>query len=134
MKYLNGTFTRPDPASMTTSPAEITSRDSEIVTWVMEDLHAKHLLQVALGDGELIHLQGSQNAAEAWRQLKEVKEPKGVTAIVDAVWKLYNTRCPDSGSVTDHVTTLQSHLQEVHTLGEKISDKHFAFILTKSLP
>ena len=134
MKYHDGTFPKPEPADSTASASEIASKNAEIRTWNMEDLHAKHLLQTALGDGELIHLQGSQNAAEAWRQLKEIKEPKGLTAIVDAVWKLYDTRCPDGGSVTDHVTTLRSHLQEVSTLGERISDKQFAFILTKSLP
>ena len=78
MKYLDGTSPKPEPAEPTASGPEIASKDAEIVMWIMEDLHAKHLLQTALGDRELIHLQGSQNAAEAWCQLKEIKEPKGV--------------------------------------------------------
>jgi hypothetical protein len=131
LKYIDGSFKIPAPAS----PSAPTVTESKAITdWETEDLHARHLLQTALGDSELIHLQGATDAAEAWNQLKEIHEPKGLTAIVDAVWKLYDTRCHEGSSVTEHVTTLRSLLQEISTLGQIIPDSQFAMICTKSLP
>ena len=43
------------------------------------------LLQLAIGPpSELAHMYGAQNAAEMWKQLSNVKEPKGIHRVVNA--------------------------------------------------
>jgi hypothetical protein len=49
MKYIDGSYPRPTPAEPTASLADKAAADSEIKTWELEDLHARHLLQIASG-------------------------------------------------------------------------------------
>src|SRR5258708_23747772 len=101
--------------------------------WNTENEHALHLLKNTIGDAKLIHVVGAETAAQAWKQLAEVKEPRGLTAIVNTTWKLYTTRCLETGSVTDHIAKLHGIMSDCQTLGESISDWTFATIITKSL-
>ncbi len=59
--------------------------------WNTENEHVLHLLENTIGDAELIHVVGAETAAQAWKQLAEVKEPRGLTTIVNTMWKLYTT-------------------------------------------
>src|SRR5258708_38589553 len=102
--------------------------------WNTENEHARHLLKNTIGDAELIHVVGAETAAQAWKQLAEVKEPRGLTAIVNTTWKLYTTQCPETRSVTDHIVKLRGIMSDCQTLGESISDWTFTTIITKSLP
>jgi hypothetical protein len=134
MKYIDGSLLLPDEAPAGAAADVLASATTKIAKWKEEDLHARHLLQTSISDGELIHLQGAASSSDAWRQLREVKEPKGLTAIVNATWKLYDTRCIEGASITEHIANLRKNLQEVTALGEKVPDRQFAVILTKSLP
>src|SRR5260221_9895144 len=68
--------------------------------WNTENEHALHLLENTIGDAELIHVVGAETAAQAWKQLAEVKEPRGLTTIVNTTWKLRSE---------EHTSELQSH-------------------------
>ena len=101
--------------------------------WNTENEHVLHLLKNTIGDAKLIHVVGAETAAQAWKQLAEVKEPRGLTIIVNTTWKLYTTQCPETGSVTDHIAKVRRIILDCQTLGESISDWTFATIITKSL-
>jgi len=101
--------------------------------WNTENEHVLHLLKNTIGDAKLIHVVGAETAAQAWKQLAEVKEPRGLTAIVNTTWKLYTTWCLETRSVTDHIAKLCGIISDCQTLGKSISDWTFTTIITKSL-
>jgi hypothetical protein len=131
LKYIDGSFPIPVPAS----PSAPTAAESiAIKEWTTEDKHAKHLLMSSIGPAKLVYLRGTKTAQGAWNQLVAIHEPKGTTAVLDIVWKLYSARCPEGYSVTEHITTLRGYLEDINTRGSNIPDGHFAMICAKSLP
>jgi hypothetical protein len=69
IKYIDGSYLRP-------------SDESLIKEWDTRDLQTRSLLQLTVGDEELIHLSGTQTVAEMWKQLRNTKEPKGIFGVV----------------------------------------------------
>src|SRR5258705_5234897 len=122
------------PAYTGSDPKLVTEREKEIDVWNTDSDHVLHILKNTIGDAKLIHVVGAETAAQAWKQLAEVKEPRGLTAIVNTMWKLYTTQCPETRSVTDHIAKLHGIMLDCQTLGESISDWTFTTIITKSLP
>jgi len=133
-QYIDGSFPKPNPEASTANPSEIEKREKEITAWEDDDLRVQFILDLTISIPERTHTQGASTAAEAWFQLRQAKEPIGLTAVVDAIWQLYDTRCPEGQSIDAHIANLRTRLSEVTALGETIPDRMFAVILTKSLP
>jgi hypothetical protein len=85
---------------------------------------------------ERTHTQGATAAAKAWFQLRQAKEPIGLTAVVNAtcIWQLYDTQCQEGQSIDTHIANLRTWLAKVMALGETIPNRMFAVFLTKLLP
>jgi hypothetical protein len=65
IKYIDGSYPHP-------------SDESLVKEWETWDLQTWSLLQLTVGDEELIHLSGTQTAAEMWEQLCDTKEPNSI--------------------------------------------------------
>ncbi|KAF9515392.1 hypothetical protein BS47DRAFT_1293967 [Hydnum rufescens UP504] len=52
--------------------------------WDMKDQQTQLLLQLVVSDTELVHLLGASMAHQMWKQLLEVKEPKGTLGVLMA--------------------------------------------------
>ncbi len=133
-QYIDDSFPKPKPEASTADPSEIEKREKEITAWEDNDLRVQFILDLTISIPERTHTQGASTAAEAWFQLRQAKEPIGLTAVVDAIWQLYDTRCPEGQTIDAHIANLWTHLSKVTALGETIPDRMFAVILTKSLP
>ena len=133
-QYIDGSLPKPKPEDRTADSSEIEKREKEIAAWEDNDLRVQFILDLTISISERTHTQGATTAAEAWFQLRQAKEPVGLTAVVDAIWQLYDTRCPEGQSIDTHIANLRTRLAEVTALGETIPDRMFAVILTKSLP
>ena len=133
-QYIDGSFPKPTPEDPTADSTAIEKRKKEIIAWEDDDLRVQFILDLTISISEKTHTQGATTAAGAWFQLRQAKEPVGLTAIVDAIWQLYNTRCQEGQSIDTHIANLRTRLAEVTALGETIPDRMFAVILTKSLP
>jgi hypothetical protein len=114
--------------------ADIKKWKKEIIAWEEDDLQVQFILDLTISNSERNHTQGATTAAEAWFQLRQAKKPVRLTAVVDAIWQLYNTCCQEGQSIDAHIATLQTRLAQVTALGEIVPDQMFAVILTKSLP
>jgi hypothetical protein len=56
-----------------------------------------------VGDEELIHLSGTQTAAEMWKQLRNTKEPKGIFGVVAERQKLLQIIPSESTPIIEHI-------------------------------
>ena len=128
------TFPKPKPEASTADPSAIEKWEKEITAWEDDDLRVQFILDLTISILERTHTQSASTAAEAWFQLRQAKEPIGLMAVVDAIWQLYDTRCPEGQSIDAHITNLRTCLSKVTALGETIPNRMFTVILTKSLP
>ena len=74
------------------------------------------ILQLAIGPpSELAHTYGANNAAEMWKQLSDVKEPKGIHGVVNAYRVIFHTYVNEGDSIMDHISKLQTHRNTLST-------------------
>ena len=82
IKWLDGMVTQPKP----TDESKPMKEETEAIQQHQDkEQETQALLQLAIGPpSELAHTYGAQTAAEMWKQLSNVKEPKGIHGIVNA--------------------------------------------------
>ena len=77
---------------------------------------------------------GAQTAAEMWKQLSDVKEPKGIHGVVNTYRAIFRTYANKGDSIIDHISKLCTHRNTLSTLGALIPDKMFTILVSASLP
>ena len=77
---------------------------------------------------------GAQTTAEMWKQLSDVKEPKGIHGIVNAYRAMFRTYTNEGDSIIDHISKLHTHWNMLSTLGALIPDEMFTILVSASLP
>ena len=82
----------------------------------------------------LVYVASSTMAKEVWDTLKSLLEAQGALGIVWAQQKLFQSQCEDDMPIKEHIRTLHSHQEELHSLGQKIKGEEFCIILLTSLP
>ena len=82
----------------------------------------------------LVYIVSLTMAKEVWDTLKSLLEAQGVLGIVQAWQKLFQSQCEDDTLIKEHIRTLHSYQEELHSLGQKIEGEEFCIILLTSLP
>jgi hypothetical protein len=106
-QYINSSFPKPMPEDPT-ADSTVIKKQKEIIAWEDDDLQVQFILDLTISISEKTHTQGATTAAEAWFQLRQAKEPVRLTAIIDAIWQLYNTRCQEGQSIDTHIANLRT--------------------------
>lgn len=47
-------------------------------------------------------------------------------------WKLFWAQCEEGSSIEEHIRTMQGYQQELHILGQKLSDEDFSMTILTS--
>ena len=69
-----------------------------------------------------------------WKQLSDVKEPKGIHGVVNAYRVIFHTYVNEGDSIMDHISKLQTHRNTLSTLSALISDEMFTILVCALLP
>ena len=130
-KYIEKDTIPPTPADMTRPTREEIDAGNK---WKEGDAKARTRLELAIGDGEMVHIVGATTARQMWDQLSMVKESKGHLGILATRRTLFNMRADEGTDLATHISTLRQLQEELHIMGNLISDEDFALILLTSLP
>ena len=104
IKWFDGTITQPTPIDENKPKKE----EMEAIEKHQEkEKETKALLQLAIGPPlELAHTYSANNAAEMWKQLSDVKEPKGIHGVINAYRAIFCTYANEGDSIMDHISKL----------------------------
>ena len=121
---------RPVQAGTTATSEELT----KMAVWDEMDGQARTIIELSIGDKEMIHISGANTAKEMWDQLKLVKESRGRIGILAARRKLYRSYAEEGTDIADHVTEFRKMQEEIHMMGSLVADEDFCMLLLSSLP
>ena len=107
IKWLDGTAIQTIP----TDESKPTKEETDAIQkYEDKELETQALLQLAIGPpSELAHTYGASMAAEMWKQLSDVKEPKGIHGVVNAYRAMFRTYANEGESIMDHISKLHTH-------------------------
>lgn len=103
-------------------------------TWKAADGTARALIGVNVEDSQLQYVRQTCDAKTAWDALKKVHESGTLTNKCSLIRKMYDTKMQDGQSLEKHLETLNSTIQQLTDLGEKISNIHKVGVILSSLP
>ena len=83
----------------TATPEEQT----KITKWEEANGQAWTIIELSIGDKEMIHISGASTAKEMWDQLKLVKEACGWIGILAAQRKLYRSYANEGSNIAEHI-------------------------------
>lgn len=114
----------------TATPEEQT----KITKWEEANGQAWTIIELSIGDKEMIHISGASTAKEMWDQLKLVKEACGWIGILAAQRKLYRSYADEGSNIAEHITEFRKMQEEIHMMGSLVGDEDFCMLLLSSLP
>jgi hypothetical protein len=106
----------------------------EMDKWKEGDARARTRIELAIGDSEMIHIIGALTAREMWDQLTMVKESKGQLGVLATRRALYRATAEEGFEMITHISRLRQLQEELHIMGNLVSDEDFVMILLTSLP
>ena len=102
--------------------------------WKEGDRKTQARIELAISDSEMVHVMGAKTAKEMWKQLSTVKESRGQMGMLAARRRLMRTTAEEGFNMADHIATLRQIQEELHVMGNVVTDEDFAMILVTSLP
>lgn len=106
----------------------------QITAWDDADGQARTIIEMSIGDKEMIHLSGANTALQMWEQLLLVKESRGRIGILVARRRMYRTYAKEGTDIVEHITEYQKMQEELHMMGSLDTDEDFSMLLLSSLP
>ena len=103
-------------------------------TWRENDYRAQSRIELSIGDAEMVHIISATTASQMWKQLTLVKEARGKMGILTARKALYRSEADEGVELVDHISMLRRLQEELHLMGNLVTDDDFAMILLSSLP
>ena len=104
VEQLDGTITQPTPIDENKPMKEETEA---IEKHQEKEQETQALLQLAIRPpSELAHTYSANNAAEMWKQLSDVKEPKGIHGVINTYRAIFHTYANEGDSIMDHISKL----------------------------
>lgn len=102
--------------------------------WKKKENIAKTLLQINIGDDQMIHIAECEMAKQIWDNLKAIHEIKGQQSIIAMKRTLYKTQITKDAEVPAHMTEMKNIRAKLHAMGCRIPDGEFMNVLLSSLP
>ena len=102
-KYIEKTAAPLIPAD----PSKPTKEETEAIDkWNRGDAKARTRIELAIGDGEMIHISGALTARDMWDQLSTVKESKGHLGVLATRRALYRATAEEGFEMVNHISRL----------------------------
>lgn len=123
-----------DPPTLSTPPTK--DEEEKLLEWEDAEKKCAAILKFSVSDGELSHLSGATTTKGMWRNLSDIKEPKGILAALQARRHLLRMVATEGTPMPDHITAFRDAMEKLNTMGDeyKISDRDFALLIITSLP
>jgi transposase InsO family protein len=124
-----------DDPPMLSTPATL-DEEEKLTKWEDAEKKCIAILKFSVSDGELSHLSGATTTKAMWRNLTDIKEPKGILAALQARRHLLRMIATEGTPMSDHITAFRTAMEKLNTMGDeyKISDRDFALLIITSLP
>ena len=130
--YIKKNATPPEPKD----PKHLTEEERKAIRmWTECDHHMQLRIELSIGDAEMVHIISTTMASQMWRQLTLVKEAQGKIGILMARKALYRSEAEAEEGVdlVEHISMLCRLQEELHLMGNLVSDDDFTVILLLSL-
>jgi hypothetical protein len=114
-------------------PADGGEHDAERSKFDKEAHQAHAVICLAVEDSQLVHVRNSENAADAWKALKDQFNKVSLLQKVRLRQKYYGLRLQDGDDLTEHINKLKQLHDELRDLGAEIEDNELAMTLLGSL-
>ena len=122
-------------APMADNPAKPTEEEKKAISrWVAEDKLCFGLIKLTISSEERVHTTGTTTSATLWKNLCDVKEPKGLLGALAARRQLFRLVAEEGTSMADHITTFRKLQDNCAKMGVDIPDGDLALLLITSLP
>ena len=116
-------------------PDKPTKEEAEVIDkWKEGDARTRTRIELAIGDAEMVHISGASTTCQMWDQLSTVKESKGHLGVMAARRALYQTMAKEGFDMVTHISRLCQTQEELHVMGNLISDEDFIMMIATSLP
>jgi len=116
-------------------PNQPTKEEDEAVDkWKEGDARTRTCIELAIRDSEMVHISGASTAYQMWDQLSMVKESKGRLGVMAARRVLYQMMAKEGFDMVAHISRLRQTQEELHIMGNLISDEDFTMMIATSLP
>jgi hypothetical protein len=116
-------------------PAKLTGEEKKAISrWVAEDRLCFGLIKLTISSEERVHTTGTTTSAALWKNLCDVKEPKGLLGALAARRQLFRLVAEEGTSMADHITTFRRLQDNCAKMGDNIPDGDLALLLITSLP
>ncbi len=111
-----------------------TSEAQAIATWRKRDQKALSTICLAIEDSELTHVRACKTAAEAWKNLGEAYETKGLARKLYLRRKFLTHMMIEGDTMQEHITRLSEMAEQLEAIGAEVSDGDMVMTLLCSLP
>jgi hypothetical protein len=102
--------------------------------WRDGDARTRTRIELAIGDSEMVDISSMSTTCQMWDQLSTVKESKGCLGVMAARRVLYQTVAEEEFDMVAHISHLRQTQEELHIMGNLISDEDFTMMIATSLP
>lgn len=130
MDFITGKEKKPDRAQF----ANDTAFETALITFNKSEYKAQRIIVTALGKEAMLHVMNCASSCEMWIKLESVYEKKSKVTIHLMQERFYNFKMEPGDSMAIHVSKLQSVVQQLKDLGEKVSESMIITKLLLSLP
>ena len=116
------------------NPAKPMEEEKKVISrWVAEDKLCFGLIKLTISSEEHVHTTGMMTSAALWKNLCDVKEPKGLLGVLAARQQLFRLVVEEGTSMADHITTFRKLQDNCAKMGIEIPDGDLALLLITSL-
>ena len=102
--------------------------------WKRKEERALALIVLSLSDGQLMHVQNSSTAREAWDKLCNIHERKGLANKLYLRRKFLTAKMEEGGSMAGHINKIKMMAQQLEAIGAPASEDDIVTTLLYSLP
>ena len=106
----------------------------ELEKWKKKNRLAFNQMMLTISESELHHILNMDSAAEAWKKLKLVYQPKGLGKTIYLRKKLFTAKFNTGDSMKEHIKSITETVNQLRSIGSQIEDLDVALVLLSSLP
>lgn len=108
--------------------------DAKIIKWKKKDAKAQRVIVTSISSQPMTHILNCKTACEMWTKLHGIFEQKSDTSIHYLQQRFYKFEKDPQDNMAMHFSKLEEIVQQLHDLGEEISDSMFITKILMTLP
>lgn len=115
-------------------PASLMNDTPEMANWVTKEAMAIGRILLSIEPTQFWYVKNCTTASEVWIRLKCVHRPMGPAQKLKAVNKLFEFKMKEGSRLTEHISAVNTLVENVRSVGVSISEELATCILLASLP